>query len=60
MTTRYRIIQKTVLADCLLDPAAQDMIMQIRDADPTKEYVIEEYQYVQPEHKGMGRDPDIH
>jgi len=37
-----------------------EALMQIQDADPTKEYAVEEYLYVAPEHKGMGRDPDIH
>jgi hypothetical protein len=60
MSIRYRIIQRTVVADCLLESAALEMLMQIQDADPTKEHVIEEYQYVPPEGKGMGRDPELH
>jgi len=35
-------------------------LQQLQDTNPDIEYEIEEYNYVLAEHKGLGRDPDLH
>lgn len=35
-------------------------LQQLQDAYPDNEYEIEEYNYVSPEGKRLGRDPDLH
>ena len=35
-------------------------LQQLRAAYPDNEYDLEEYNYVPPEGKRLGRDPDLH
>ena len=39
---------------------ALSTLQQLRDAYPDYEYDIEEYNYVSPDAKRYGRDPDLH
>lgn len=62
MSIRYRILLKQdVVYDCFFNyEAAYELFVQLKDIDPDKEYEIEKYQYISPEGKLLGRDPDLH
>ena len=38
----------------------REALQMFQSANPKKTYEIEEYDYIPPEGKGMGRDPDLH
>jgi hypothetical protein len=57
---RYRIVQKDTVCEGMLIDGAQETLQQLESAFPDKKYAIEDYQYVSPEGKGIGRDPDLH
>ena len=62
MSIRYRILQKQdVVGDGFFNyEAAYELFVQLKDTYPDKEYEIEKYQYISPEGKLFGRDPDLH
>ena len=63
---KYRIFQNDALGlgrqvcDGMLKIDAQSLLMQLRSTYPDNYYEIEEYNFVPPEGKGIGRDPDLH
>ena len=56
----FRIIHTDTVCDGMLYDDALLTIQQLRDAYPDNEYEIEEYNYVPPDAKRYGRDPDLH
>ena len=57
---KYRIIQKDILCDGMEKNEALETLQMFQSNTPDKKYEIEEYDYIPPEGKGMGRDPDLH
>jgi len=57
---RYRIIHTNMVCDGMMYDDALLTLQQLQDTNPDIEYEIEEYNYVLAEHKGLGRDPDLH
>jgi len=55
--TKYRIINKSILADGLDEEEAYVTLENLRAQNPDTPYEIEEYVI---EEKRMGRDPDLH
>ena len=57
---KYRIIHTNTVCDGMSYDDALSTLQQLRDAYPDYEYDIEEYNYVSPDAKRYGRDPDLH
>ena len=57
---RYRIIHTDTVCDGMMYDDALLTIQQLRAAYPDNEYEIEKYNYVPPDAKRYGRDPDLH
>ena len=57
---RYRIIHTDMVCDGMCYDDALLTLQQLRAAYPDNEYDLEEYNYVPPEGKRLGRDPDLH
>ncbi len=57
---RYRIIQKDIVCDGMMKNDALEALQQFQSAHPDLKYDIEEYTYVPPEGRGLGRDPELH
>ena len=57
---RYRIIHTDMVCDGMMYDDALLTLQQLQDTNPDIEYELEEYNYVPAEHKGLGRDPDLH
>ena len=55
--TKYRVINKSILADNLDQDEAYIVIENLRAGNPNTPYEIEEYKI---DSKLMGRDPDLH
>ena len=55
--TKYRIVNKSILADGLDEEEAYITLENLRVQNPDIPYEIEEYV---TEEKRMGRDPDLH
>jgi len=58
--TRYRIIHTNIVCDGMLYNDALLTIEQLKDAHPDDDYDVEEYNFVPPDAKRYGRDPDLH
>ena len=57
---RYRIIHTDMVCDGMMYDDALLTLQQLQDTNPDIEYEIEEYNYVPPDAKRYGRDPDLH
>jgi|TARA_B100001094_G_C17554110_1_gene495145 hypothetical protein len=57
---RYRVIEKQIVTDGMTANEAAETLMVLQDSDPKKLFVIEEYNFISPEGKRLGRDPDLH
>ena len=55
--TKYRVINKSILADILDEKDAYEVLEHLRIDNPNTPYEIESYKQ---ESKLMGRDPDLH
>jgi hypothetical protein len=55
--TKYRVINKSILADNLDQDEAYIVVEHLRIDNPNTPYEIEEYKL---DSKLMGRDPDLH
>ena len=60
MSVKYKIIRKDIVCDNMDGNVAQETLAQLRDCNPNIEYEVIEYDFVPPEAKRMGRDPDLH
>jgi len=57
---KYRIIQKDIVLEAMDELEALEALQMIIALNPDKKYCTEEYEWVQPEGKLYGRDPDLH
>ena len=57
---KYRIIQKDIVHDVMNELESLEALQMLISLNPDKKYSIEEYEWVQPEDKLYGRDPDLH
>ena len=57
---KYRIIKKDVVIDKLTADDAQELLMMQQNADPQNEYDVEQYEWIDPTYKRLGRDPALH
>ena len=57
---KYRVINKVVHAEDLNIEEALMTADILRDNNPGVIYDIEDYKWVHPEGKRLGRDPDLH
>ena len=60
MTVKYKIIRKDIVCHTMHEYEAHEMLMQLRDSTPDIEYEVVKYDFIPPEAKRMGRDPDLH
>ena len=60
MTVKYKIIRKDIVCHTMHEYEAHEMLMQLSDPNPDIEYEVVKYDFIPPEAKRMGRDPDLH
>ena len=60
MTVKYKIVRKDVVCDTMHENEALVTLMQLKDCNPDIDYEVVEYDFVPPEAKRLGRDPDLH
>jgi hypothetical protein len=57
---KYRVIKKEPVFQHMDQEEALSCISQLRENDPHSEYDIEDYDWIPPEKRRLGRDPDLH
>ena len=57
---KYRIIQKDIVVDALDELEALETLQILISNNPDKKYCTEEYEWINPEGKRYGRNPDLH
>jgi hypothetical protein len=57
---KYRIIQKDIVADAMDELEASEILQMFIANNPDKKYCTEEYEWINPEGKRYGRNPDLH
>lgn len=57
---KYRVIERQTIWDGMDKTEATEMLIALRSTKPNQRFDMEEYNWIAPEGKRLGRDPDLH